>query len=330
MLGSDEIFIFIDTDYDSATGYMKNSVGAEKLIHIVGHYGIITSSTISNYNPNPEIENDWNWIGKTDTPTANDKNELEVLGTDGNFYFYVKSWNHEKDDIEAEIYNKITLPDDEPENGSRAGTPSFPSSWTSIITDDDDGVAGDVEILSLAYASDSDFIFFRIETESDVNIADSTFGVIIDDVSLNSGTYEAACGTWYLSSTNTRAYVYQWNAVDSFWDTAYTGSDYNDHIKLNGDVTSGFSGLAVACDKDEIGFTVDLTNDVVRAVSQDGGNGREWGGDWIGENIPSTNLDDITDSTALGIPEFSTLLMPVASVLLIVGNRFKNKKAYQH
>ena len=157
----------------------------------------------------------------------------------------------------------------------------------------------------------------------------SFFGVIIDDVSVSSGTYEAACGTWYLTSTHTRAYVYQWDTGSSFWDTAFTGTDYNDHIKVNGDVVSGFTGIALACDKDEIGFTVDFTNDKVRAVSQDGGDGREWEGDWILENIPSTNRDDITDATALGIPEFSTIMMPVASVLLIVGNRIRNKKTYQ-
>ena len=112
MLGSDEIFIFIDNDYDASTGYMEKSIGAEQLIHIVGHYGIITSSTISSYNG---IDNEWNWIGKTDTPAANDYNEIEVLGNDGNYYFYVKSWNADVDDIEAEIYNKITLPDEDNE-----------------------------------------------------------------------------------------------------------------------------------------------------------------------------------------------------------------------
>ena len=35
-------------------------------------------------------------------------------------------------------------------------------------------------------------------------------------------------------------------------------------------------------------------------------------------------VDDIT--TATSIPEFSSLLMPIASVMLIVGNRIKNKK----
>ena len=150
-------------------------------------------------------------------------------------------------------------------------------------------------------------------------------------MSINSGTYEAACGSWYLTAVETRAYVYQWNSGSSFWDAQGSTDDYNDHIEVNGEVSSGFTGIAIACDKDELGFTVDFTNDKVRAVSQDGGNGREWAGDWILENVPSTNRDDITDATTLGtsIPEFSTIMMPVASVLLIVGNRIRNKKNCQ-
>ena len=41
-------------------------------------------------------------------------------------------------------------------------------------------------------------------------------------------------------------------------------------------------------------------------------------------------MDDITNSVA--VPEFSTLLMPIASVILIVGynNRLKRKYSNQH
>ena len=47
---------------------------------------------------------------------------------------------------------------------------------------------------------------------------------------------------------------------------------------------------------------------------------------WIAENTPDAGdgVDDITTATA--IPEFSTLLMPIASIMLIVGNRVRNKK----
>jgi len=94
-------------------------------------------------------------------------------------------------------------------------------------------------------------------------------------------------------------------------------------------LNDGGHGVKLACDKDDLGFTVDTTNDKIRAVSTDGNRRAITHTDWETENIPATGRDDITDATALGIPEFSTIIMPVASVLLIVGNRIRNKKTYQ-
>ena len=80
----DQIFIFIDSDFNASTGYMSETIGADKLVQIKGHYGVITSSTISNY---VGLGNDWDWGAGTDTPAANDDNEIEVLGESGNYYF---------------------------------------------------------------------------------------------------------------------------------------------------------------------------------------------------------------------------------------------------
>jgi hypothetical protein len=316
--GKDEIFIFIDTDYNATTGYMSETIGADKLIQITGQYGIITDSTISNYNG---IDNDWNWVSKVDTATANDYNEIEILGTDGNYYIHITSWNKDDDIVEAEIINKITLPSNSTGNdGNRAGTPSFPGSWTHIHNDADDGVSSEVEILDLYYAIDSDYVFFKIVTESNFISTTSTIGVIIDDVSIDTGTYEIACTTYKASNTNARGYVYSWNSA---WELTHgSTNDYDDHIVIN----SGHSGVQLACDKDDLGFTLDEDNDKVRVVSTND-DSRQFRNDWEFENIPSTDRDDITDVTS--IPEFSTIMMPVASVLLIVGNRIRNKKTSQ-
>ena len=45
---------------------------------------------------------------------------------------------------------------------------------------------------------------------------------------------------------------------------------------------------------------------------------------------PNAAVGDYTTSTQYAIPEFSTLLMPIASVALIVGNRIRTKKHTQH
>ena len=314
----DQIFVFIDSDYNVSTGYMSESIGADKLIEIKGHYGVITSSTISSYNPNPEIENDWNWIGKSDTPAANDEDEIEILGETGNYYLYIESWDYDKDDIETEIYNRIDLPVNETaKDGSRGGV-SWPSTWTTFVTDADDGLASDVEILSVAYGTDTDHIYFRIETEADADLDDSTFGVLLNDVSNSGQTFEAVCATGESGSGTKRPYIYEW---DDEWGSA--DSQGASHYRLN---QGAFSGVDLACDKADFGFTFVIGTDTAAAVSTDE-QVDAFDGMWSAQNTPSTNLDDIT-STAV-VPEFSSLFMPIASVIGIVGynSRLRRKQS---
>ena len=106
----DQIFIFIDSDFNASTGYMSESIGADKLVQIRGHYGVITSSTISNY---VGLDSDWDWGAGIDTPAANDDNKIEVLGENGDYYFYITSWDNDEDRIEAEIHNTIANDDNE-------------------------------------------------------------------------------------------------------------------------------------------------------------------------------------------------------------------------
>ena len=185
-------------------------------------------------------------------------------------------------------------------------------------------MTSDVEILSIHVSTGggSNWLFFKITTEAAVDLSDSTLGIIIDDVSSNEGTYEAACSSHRIGSNN-YGFVYQWKFNAVWLDEAGDENDYTDHIVVN----SGHNGVQLACDLDEIGFTIDLENDKIRGVSTDSDSNAFGDSNfWQGENVPSTSTVDIVDATAIGIPEFSTLLMPIASVMLIVGNRLKNKK----
>ena len=235
------------------------------------------------------------------------------------------------DDVEAEIYNKISLPDNETaKDGSRAGTPDFDSvSWTLVVDDADEGLATDIEIDTVHAAWDGEYLFIKITTEAAFDITDSTMGVIIDDVSTGSDpSYEAACSSSRTGTTN-YGFTYKWIA-DTLWvSQAGDDTDYTDHIKVN----DGHNGIQLACDKDELGFTLDLLNDKIRAVSTDGDiNAFSDSSFWQFQNVPSNSLDDITDATALGIPEFSSLIMPISSVILIVGynHRLKRKYSQRH
>jgi hypothetical protein len=92
----------------------------------------------------------------------------------------------------------------------------------------------------------------------------------------------------------------------------------------NGDT----SGVDLACDHDSttLGFTYSEGNDLFAAVSGDGDHDH-FGDSWEEENTPSTSLDDITSTAS--IPEFSSLLMPIASVMVIVGYNYRSRRNSQ-
>ena len=259
----DQIFIFIDTDYDSQTGFSAGGIGAEKVIEIDGHYGLIESSTMKTY-----VEVAQEWGSEVDVEAANDDDEIEIFGATGNYYVYVKSWNGQEDKIEAEIYNKVTLPAEGEDGAKGNDDPTFPSSgWELILTDGTDiGVNGDVDITTIHGQADGTHFFVMITTASAVDITDSTFGIVINDVS-NTGNdpnlYEAACSSQRPSSTN-YGITHKWIA-DAVWVAQGDQSDHDDHILIN----NGHNGVKLACDIAFLGFTPDFENDKIVGVSTD-------------------------------------------------------------
>jgi len=206
----------------------------------------------------------------------------------------------------------------EDKSGSR-GTVSWPSSWNLLVDDGDDGVTADVEILFLRYATDDDHIYFQIETEADVTLSDSTFAILLNDVSDTGQTYETICHTRQPTVT-ARTYISKW--VDGEWASRVgLGSS---HLRVN---NGDFSGVELACDSDSstLGFTFAFGSDKAAAVSGDGDDDF-FSGAWAEENTPTSGsgMDDITNSIA--VPEFSSLLMPIASVMLIVGYNYRSRR----
>jgi len=261
------------------------------------------------------------WGSEVDVSAANDDDEIEILGDTGNYYIYIKSWNHDVDKIEAEIYNKVTLPAEGDDGAKGNDDPTLPSSgWTLIVNDGDDIATDDVDITTIHGQQDGTHLFIKITTVSAVDITDSTLGIIIDDVSTGaSGSYEAACASERPTSTN-YGITYKW-VSGVVWMPQGEQAEHDDHISVN----DGHNGIILACDLEFLGFTVDFANDKILGISTDA-DSEAFKDTWQLQNPPSSSIDDETDATAIGIPEFSTLLMPIASVMLIVGNRIKNKK----
>ena len=155
-----------------------------------------------------------------------------------------------------------------------------------------------------------------------MDLTDSTIGIVINDVSNTDNDpnlYEAACSSHRPSSTN-YGMTYKWLG-DVIWVAQGDQSEHDDHILVN----NGHNGIKLACDIAFFGFTPDFENDKIVGISTDS-EADAFEDGWQFQNLPSSNVDDSTSATAIGIPEFSTLLMPIMSVMLIVGNRIKNKK----
>ena len=103
-------------------------------------------------------------------------------------------------------------------------------------------------------------------------------------------------------------------------DSAIWGSAWHDIFKFaidDNDFNSGdnlFDYKVVTIDDDDSPFSSGET--------------------WVSTNSPTeeTTEKDFTGNGASDIPEFSTIMMPIASVILIVGynNRLKRKYSQQH
>ena len=277
------------------------------------------------------------WGNSVDTPAANDKDEIEILGSTGNYYIYIKSWDNQKDEVEPEIYDKVTLTDDSiPKNGSR-GSPSIPAwnsgNWIQLGADNVDSDTDAVDILNaddggsrydnLMYYADGEFMYFMMFLEADPDAGSYTYSVLLED-SANSGDYDYVISSF--GDSNAR--LYSWNPTFSEWDTAAAyGSGY-----FRYETTNGQEHVALAV-KYSDSFTPDSgSGDAFKAATSDNGF-REfstYGWRDVRNPTPNAATGDYTTATQYAIPEFSTLLMPIASVALIVGTRVRIKKNTQH
>jgi hypothetical protein len=330
---------------------MSESIGAEKLVQINGHFGVITSSTISNY---VGLGSDWAWSTGTNTPAANDEDEIEVLGETGNYYFYIKSWDNDKDEVEAEIYNKVSLPDNKTAKDGSRGTPSIPA-WNSgdwrqsgadvnsggaaldaaDIFDNDDGDRYD----NLMFYNDGEFWYFMLflmgdpyEDEVGNDNFDITYAVLMED-SANDGDYDYAVAMYRDTSNNDyEVRTYTWNGGLEVWQFSDKKNDCSNvgvYCRISKTDTEEHVAWAV---KNSDSFSPG-GDDFAKAVIH-GTDKVAFGSSWADARNPTTHEDtgDHTIAATVGIPEFSTLLMPMASVILIVGynHRLKRKHYEQH
>ena len=93
----DTIYVLIDTDNDFLTGYSSIGmpIGAEKMVEIKGHYGIITQRVMKEWTGSET--GDWEWSTGEIIDAAASGSEIELEIVDGDFWIHIVGWNGDED-----------------------------------------------------------------------------------------------------------------------------------------------------------------------------------------------------------------------------------------
>ena len=156
-----------------------------------------------------------------------------------------------------------------------------------------------------------------------------TYAALMED-SASDGDYDYATATYRDTGNNDfEVRVWSWHNGLEAWQ----------YIKKYNDCeTSGFCRISKTDNQEHIAWAVEESqtfstgpDDSGKAVIKDDDD-IAFGGSWAETRNPTPNSATGDYTAAAEIPEFSTLLMPIASVILIVGynNRLKRKYSQQH
>ena len=93
----DTIYVLIDTDNNYNTGYSSigMDIGAEKMVELKGHYGIITKRVIKEWTG--FNQNDWEWTSGELIDAAASGSELELQVVEGDYWIHIIGWNGDED-----------------------------------------------------------------------------------------------------------------------------------------------------------------------------------------------------------------------------------------
>ena len=97
MSSEDTIYVLIDTDNNYNTGYSSigMNIGAEKMVELKGHYGIITKRVIKEWTGSEN--SDWEWTTGELIDAAASGSELELEVVEGDYWIHIVGWNGDSD-----------------------------------------------------------------------------------------------------------------------------------------------------------------------------------------------------------------------------------------
>jgi hypothetical protein len=329
----DALRIFFDTDDNPFTGYQGLDVqmGADSMIEITGHFGIITQRVIKDYTGDGD---DFAWGNdvKIDAAAAGSEIELEasISGSSDSYYIHLTGWDG-ANDFSAEADNDPGSESSDDGRGAFAWptTDTDGTSWTLGLTDSDEtNPDDDVDIWKIYHnigvsPASTDHTFFMIVGPGDREYDDDrTYAVMLDFN--QDGTYDKV----FINDPASDTDRYGWHTWSgSAWSTSPTEDGSDEHAELDSAKWSGswHDIFKFAIDDNDFNSGSDDDSFFYKVVTIDDDDSPFSSGEtWASTNSP-------TDETAnkdftVAIPEFPSLLMPVLSVVLISGLNYRKRK----
>jgi hypothetical protein len=311
--GEDTVFIFIDKDNSTNTGCHVDNIGADKLIQIEGKYGEITKKNVYTYNAQTA-----KWEIDAGIVYAQcDSIQLEVginaanLGITGDFsvYFETSDWTGDEDHSDVDMTRGFAPIS----RGAPATTPpSWPTSWISFATDEDDGFTdASLEILELYYSDTPQYLYIRTRTESNAApiLTDNSWWLYIDLT--GDGTND-----WLIEEKSDYIWNYQWNATNNNWGT---DSDFAETL-TDADIGGAVRVTMMTIDATAYGC-IDFAIEKGNFASMDGPSitaACSANEDETLSGDADVALSDCTSSNSvLHTPEFSDLVVPIIGIVVI-------------
>ena len=242
--------------------------------------------------------------------------------------------------------DSMDSPQQEDESGSRSSHPVIPAydstDWIQVGADARDATANSADIWNeddggtsrydslMVYDDGSTYVYFMLFLMADPyeggNSYEYTYAAMMEE-DASDGDYDYVVAI-HRDTTNNHydVKVYQWTTV--FGTTKWWNTD-----RYDDSTDSGYCRVIATANQEHVAFVVKHSdtfalagnNDFLKAVTHDTDD-EAFGNAW--ENTrdpePAASLGDYT--TAAAIPEFPTLLMPVLSVVLIVGLNYRKRR----
>jgi hypothetical protein len=330
--GEDITYIYIDSDNDSASGYLIGGIGADHLLEIKGKYGEIVSRKHMSFGGSIPIEWKWVDVGEVDAETDTaileaqmSKIYLEIAGP-FKVYFQTSDWSesdfdHSSDEISRHSRHSEGL-DSTLSASLPRGTRTWPSSWISVTTDSDDTLADESnDILELYYYEDGSYFYFRLRV--DVNTAptlqDNSWGVYIDDNGEGNNDYLVQ-ENW----TDMVGY-WDWGGSDWDWNQAELTSDIARVTTMDvGGTTYGVIDIHVS---KTILPSLDYDDYVTAFAHPDENATRDADAVRNPTDATPTPNDDVTGPST--IPEFEDIIIPsfcMMALFMVIKNRNRKKR----